>query len=169
MTSSSETPACAARQLVRADASFGQPAERLGQRLARDALLALVAPPAAHAVVGLGDIGELEVQPEGAQHGRRALVVERAHAGRERRLVGRRSRCPGLAGEPPHALDVGQQLLAVLLDEHAAERIADQADVAPQRVVAAAALARGGVVGAGARHRRSLFAPGVPSDRASGA
>ena len=73
----------AAGQLGRLDAAAGQPAERLGERLARDLLLALVAAAAADAMPRLGDVRELEVQPERAQDRRRALVVERADVGRE--------------------------------------------------------------------------------------
>ena len=77
ITSSSETAGARARQLGRLDAAAGQPPERLGQRLARDLLLALVAAAAAHAMPRLGHVRELEVQPERAQDGRRALAVER--------------------------------------------------------------------------------------------
>ena len=91
----------------------------------------------------LGDVGELEIEPERAQDGRRPLLVERAHAGRERRSVGRRARAPGLTRELPDALDIGQQILAVLLDEHPAERVTHEADVPSQGVVPAARRARG--------------------------
>ena len=121
-------------------------------------LLALVAAPAAHAMPRLGDVGELEVEAERAQDSRRALLVERAHAGRERRAVGRRARVPGLAREVPHALDVGQQILADLLDEHAPERVADEAHVAPQRVVAAARRRAAGSSAAVLDMARSLWA-----------
>ena len=132
ITSSSDT-ACARRaSSARLDAAAGQPAERLGERLARDLLLALVAAAAAHAMPRLGDVRELEVQPERAQDRRRALLAERADVGREGRVIGRRAGLARLARELAHALDVGQQILAVLLDEHAPERVADQAHVAPQ-------------------------------------
>ena len=52
-------------------------------------------------------------------------------------MIGRRAGFARLARELAHTLDVGQQILAVLLDEHAAERVADQAHVAPQGRVAA--------------------------------
>ena len=79
MTSSSETRVRTVHELGRRDAAAGEAAERLRERLARDQLLVLVAAAAAHAVPGLGDVGELEVEPEGAQDGGRALVVEVAH------------------------------------------------------------------------------------------
>ena len=125
----------------------GEHAEGLGERFARDLLLALVAAPAAHAMPRLGDVGELEVEAERAQDRSRALLVERTHAGRERRPVGRGAGVPGLARQAPDALDVGEQILAALLDEDTPERVADQADVAPQRVVATAQRARGRIVG----------------------
>ena len=147
---------CAPGERGGLDPALLQPAERLCERLARDPLLALVASPAAHAVPRLGDVGELEVEPERAQDGRRAVAVEGAHEARERRVIGLRAGLPRLARELAHALDVGQQLLAVLLDEHAAEGVADQADVAPQRCVAPATAQGGGVVGADIRHVASL-------------
>ena len=39
------------------------------------------------------------------------------------------------AGERPHALDVVEQRLVFLLDEHPAEQVAEQADVAPERCI----------------------------------
>ena len=114
--------------------------------------LALVAAPAAHAVPCLGDVRELEVEPEGAQDGGGALFAERPHAGRERRLVGCRAGAASCAGEQADALDVGQQLLADLLDEYAAERISDQPDVTPERVVVTARGALGPIVGRSGGH-----------------
>ena len=139
-------------KLGRLHAALGQLAERLGERFPRDALLALVATPAAHAMPRLGDVGELEVEPERAQDSGRALLSQCPHAGRQRRLIGRRAGVPGLARKAPHALDVGQQILADLLDEHAPERVADQADVAPERVVGPDLATCGRIVGGGARH-----------------
>ena len=92
ITSSSETLRGSPRAARQARRRLGEPAERLGERLARDPLLALVASPAAHAMPRLGDVGELEVEAEGAQDGGRAFLVERAHAGRERGPIGRPSR-----------------------------------------------------------------------------
>ena len=92
--------------------------------------------------------------------GQPSSAPRRARARRPRAPPGRprEPRVPGLAREAPHALDVGQQILADLLDEHTPERVADQADVAPQRVVATARRARGRIVGGSARHARSLWA-----------
>ena len=152
----------AAGLLLRLDATRGEPPERLGERFPRDPLLALVAAPAAHPVPRLGDVGELEIEAERTQDGRRPLLAERAHAGSERRSVGRRARAPGLTSEVPDALDIGQQILAVLLDEHPPERIAHEADVPSQGVVPAARRARGALVGSGARHEPKPM--GSPSE-----
>ena len=65
-----------ARELGGLDAARRQQAEGLRERFARDLLLALVAAPAAHAMPGLGDVRELEVEAERAQDGGRALAVE---------------------------------------------------------------------------------------------
>ncbi len=145
-----------AHQVGRRDAALGEPAEGVGERLARDSLLALVAAPAADAMPGLGDVGELEVEPEGAQDRGRALVAERPHVPGERGVILRRAGFASRAGELPDALDIGQQLLAVLLHEHPPERIADEPHVTPQGGVAPVSALRGGIVGAGAAHPGTL-------------
>jgi len=60
-------------ELLRRDSL--EPSERVVERLRRDALLQLVRAEPAHAMVLLGDVRELEVEREGAQHAR--LPVER--------------------------------------------------------------------------------------------
>ena len=77
----------------------------------------------------LGNVRELEVQREGAQDTRLALDRERRDALEQ--LVVRRA-CAGGAREGADALDVLEERLVLLLDEDAAEQIAEQADVAPQ-------------------------------------
>ena len=116
------------------------PARAKRERLASDSrgmpLLALVLAPAAHAVVLLGDVRELEVERERAQH--RAPGVR----GRAPRTASRSSSPRRALAAQPRArradpLLVGEQLLALLLDEHLAEHVAEQADVAAQRRVGA--------------------------------
>ena len=87
---------------------------------------------AADPVLLLGDVRELEVEGEGAQDARLPLGRQRRDRGTQ--LVERRP-ASRLARERPHPLDVGEQLLALLLDEHPPEQVAEQADVAPQRRV----------------------------------
>jgi hypothetical protein len=90
--------------------------------------------PAAQAVVLLGEVRELEVEPERAQH-ERLLVRARERLDLDRLLLPRR------AGGPASPLDELQQPLALLLHEHVAENRPEQTDVAPKR--------RGGVAGRG--------------------
>jgi len=83
-------------------------------------------------VLLLGDVRELEVRRERAQHSRLPLESELTHGGGE--ILVRRT-CPCGACERPDALDVVEELLPVLLDEDAAEEVAEQADVSPERRV----------------------------------
>ncbi len=103
--------------------------ESVRERLGRNALLPLVLEAPAHAVLLFRDVRELEVEREGAQDTRLALDRERRDALEQ--LVVRRPRTGG-AREGADALDVLEQRLVLLLDEHAAEQIAEQADVAPK-------------------------------------
>ena len=80
---------------------------------------------AAQAVVLLGEVCKLEVEPERAQH-EHLLVRARECLDLDRLLVARRSR--GV----PRPLDELQEPFALLLDEHVAEDRAEKADVAPQ-------------------------------------
>src|SRR5581483_1891950 len=72
----------AGAQLVRRDG--GEPGERVLERLARHLPVAcvLAAPP--QAVVLLGQVGELEVETERAEHERLCVRPERAHELRAR-------------------------------------------------------------------------------------
>ena len=60
------------------------------------------------------DVTERRTLERQLRHGRTQLVQRRAAA--------------RLAGERPHPLDVGEQLLALLLHEHAPEQVAEQAN-----------------------------------------
>ena len=84
-------------------------------------------------MVLLGEVCELEVEPEGPQHLSAPLVGEVADDGCE---IGARPRLPGgacLARELPDVLDVRKQVFALLLDEDTAEDLAEQPDVAAER------------------------------------
>ena len=106
--------------------------ERRRERVGADTPLALVLAQSAHAVVLLGYVRELEVQPERAQHAR--LPLERQRRDRVAQLVVRRA-LACCARECPHALNVREQRLVFLLDEHLPEQVAEQADVAPERCI----------------------------------
>ena len=101
--------------------------ERGGERLARHAVLTRIGAAVPDAVVLLGDVGDLEVEGEGAEDARLARERERLH--RLPQLVAPLA-LPRGAGERPDVLDVGEQRFVLLLDEHAAEEVAEQADVA---------------------------------------
>jgi hypothetical protein len=92
----------------------------------------LVLPPAADAVVLLREIDQLEVERERPQHQALPVDVERSHGGPQ--LVARSAR-PGGAGEAADSLLGGEQVLALLLDKHAPEDVAEQANVAAERRV----------------------------------
>ena len=134
-----------ARDRVLADPRGGEQAERLVQRLAQRPALALDLAPPAHPVVLLGDVREVEVDREGAQDDGLRLDRERRDG---RGQLGRRAAVAAAAepGEPADPLLELEGLVALLLGEHAAERVAEQPHVRPE----------GGVddVGLGAAHRR---------------
>jgi nitrogen regulatory protein P-II 1 len=92
----------------------------------------LVLPPAAEAVVLLGEIGELEVEGERPEHSRLPVGIEGAH--RFPQLVARRAVSRG-AGEVTDPLLGLEQILPFLLDEDATENLAEQANVAAERRV----------------------------------
>ena len=92
---------------------------------------------AADPVLLLGDVRELEVERERAQHAR--LPLERQRRDRGREVVVRGPAARG-AGERPDALDVVEERLVLLLDEHPAEQVAEHADVAPERGVGGGVL-----------------------------
>ena len=131
----SRAPAACSARLV--DPAVVELRERLGERLARDATLGLVLAAAADAVVLLGDVDELEEERERPQHGGLPLVLERGD--RLAELVARASGA-GIAGESANPLLVVEQLLALLLDEHAPEQVAEQAHVGAEGGVGGHAL-----------------------------
>ena len=81
-------------------------------------------------MVLLGDVRELEVERERAQHAR--LPLERQRLDGLLELLVRRAGTRR-AGQRAHPLDVLEQRLALLLDEDAPEQVAEQADVSAQR------------------------------------
>src|SRR5205814_995839 len=83
-------------------------------RLARHAVLTRIGAAAPDAVVLLGDVGDLEVEGEGAEDARLAREWERLH--RLPQLVAPLA-LPRGAGERPDVLDVGEQRFVLLLDE----------------------------------------------------
>ena len=105
--------------------------ERRRQRLARDALLTAVLAETADAVVLLGDVGELEVERERPQDAR--LPRQRQRLDRVAELVAPLS-LPRGARQRADVLDVGEQALVLLLDEDATQQVAEQADVAAERL-----------------------------------
>jgi hypothetical protein len=97
----------------------------------------LVLAPPPQPVVLLGEVGELEVEGERAEYLRLALERQRGD-GRGQLGAGRRpARRPRPPGELADPLLGREQLLPALLDEDAAEDLAEQADVPPQRCVGA--------------------------------
>ena len=144
-TSSSETPAAARARLSSSIPGRGQLGERGVERLARELALVLVLASAAQAVVLLGEVGELEVEPEGAQH-----VSPAARAAARRTAAARSERGPGrparlrLARERADPLLVGEELLAFLLDEDAPEDLPEQPDVPAERCLGVAHGVRAG-------------------------
>ena len=114
--------------------------ERVGERLARHPSLGLVLAPAPDPVVLLGDVDELEEQRERPQH--RALRA-RARAPRPRRASAPREPPRArVARERPDPLLVVEEVLALLLDEHAPEQVAEQAHVGAESGVGRHATAR---------------------------
>src|SRR5207247_1463931 len=111
--------------------------ERVGKRLAWHALFVFVLAPAPEPVVLLREVGDLEVERERPQNLGLPVERQRADRGRERGPCPRAAGAPRAAGQLADALLVGEQVLAALLDEHPPERLAEQADVAPERGVGA--------------------------------
>ena len=126
-------PAPGGGQLPRAHVRPLQPRERLRERLPRDALLVLVLAPPPQPVVLLGEVRELEVHREGAQHLALPLQRQRRHGVGQPRARGCRAARPRAPRQLADALLVMEETLAALLDEHPAERLAEQADVATER------------------------------------
>ena len=115
-------------QLLLGDPRVAEPRERLGQRLALHAALALPGAAAADPVMLLGDVRELEIEGERAQH-RRLLPRRQPVHGLGQLGRGGRVALPAGACEAPDPLLELEQPLALLLDEHAPEQVAEQADV----------------------------------------
>ena len=138
-----------------------EPREGRRERLRRHAPLVGVLAAAAHPVLLLGDVRELEVDGEGAQDARLAVDRQRRH--RRAQLVERRPSAR-LARERPHPLDVGEERGVLLLDEHPPEQVAEQADIAPQRRVRGSVANRHETrVGNGPRETgQSVATPRVP-------
>ena len=124
-------------ELLRPDTGLLEAGERLGERLARHALLVLVLPPAPQAMVLLCNVGELEIEAEGTEDLRLAVKVEPADCLAELCPGGGAVALPGVAGQEPDPLLLGKQLLTLLFDEHQAEQVAEEAYVAPERSVCA--------------------------------
>jgi hypothetical protein len=82
-------------------------------------------------MVLLGDVRELEVERERPQDTR--LPLERQGVDGIPKITVRLAG-PRSAGEGPHALDVLEQGLPLLLDEDAAEQVAQEAHVAAEGV-----------------------------------
>ena len=89
-----------------------------------------VCPPPADPVLLLRDVRELEVESERAEHAR--LPVER-QAGNSRGEIVVRRPAARRPRERPHALDIGEERLVLLLDEHLPEEVAEHANVPPER------------------------------------
>ena len=123
------------RQRLVADPALLQPPERVGERLPWDPVTALDVAAAAHAVLLLGQVGELEEERERAQDLGLPLEAELADGpgelGAHRRVAG----LAGPAGDAPDLLLLREQLLALLLDHDTAEQVSEEADVAAERRV----------------------------------
>ena len=125
-TSSTRSREPAAWSAASADAAAVELRERVGERLPRHAPLGLVLAAAPDPVVLLGDVDELEEERERPQHGRLPLEAEPGDGGAERLA---RAAGAGVAREGADPLLVVEQVLALLLDEHAPEQVSEQADV----------------------------------------
>jgi hypothetical protein len=95
----------------------------------------LVLAPSPQAVVLLGDVRQLEVEAEGAEHLCLALEIELGDCSPQLGSAGGPAGGAGLAREPPDPLFLVEQVLPLLLDEDPAEDVAQQADVAAERRV----------------------------------
>ena len=118
------------RELLLAHAGGVQTRERGLERLARDAALVLVGAAAPEPVVLLGDVRELEEDAERPQHD--GLALERERPRSSRRAARARPLAARPARERADPLDEVEHLLPLLLDEHAPEEVAEQADVRTQ-------------------------------------
>jgi hypothetical protein len=123
---------------------------------------------AAHPVVLLGRVDELEVQGERPDHAGLERDVEPVDDRLDLALAGVGLRALGVGAErpvqQPEPLLHVQQLLAALLHQHLAEQVPEQADVTAERLVAV-------VVAGGPRHDPDpvlvlVLAADAPADRA---
>ena len=81
----------------------------------------------------LGDVDELEEEREGPQHG--GLPLEARGAATASPSASRDPPRAGIARERADPLLVVEQVLSLLLDEHAPEQVAEQAHVGAERGV----------------------------------
>lgn len=123
--------ACRSFDLVARDACLFESRDRIGERLTRRTPLVLVLAATAQAMVLLGEVHELEVDAEGAQDECLPLDVELGDRDAERLAPRRPTGGTRRAGEQSYPLLELEDLLALLLDEHTPEDVAEEADVAP--------------------------------------
>ena len=93
---------------------------------------ALAEPP--HAVLLLGQVGEVEVQGESAGQVLHLLRGELLEHGAQLAAVGRAAGAPQVDGQATDTLDDPEQVLARLLGDDLAEQRAEQLDLARERV-----------------------------------
>ena len=117
--------------------------EGILERLAGDDAVVRVLAPASQPVVLLGEVRQLEVEPERAQHHRLLVGGERRRGARGRAVGARAARFA------PDRLDELEQPFTLLLDEHGAENRSEHAHVAAKR---------GGGVAAGPVRRHAVDA-----------
>ncbi len=127
-------PLGSGRDLLRGDRVSPEELDGLGERLARRSAQALVLSAAPHPVVLLGDVGEVEVDGEGAEDDGLRLDVER------RDRLGERSggafvAAPPEACEEAHPLLEAEDALALLLGEDPPEDLPEEPDVRAERSV----------------------------------
>ena len=131
-TSSTRSRAPAACSVGLVDPAPVELRERVGERLARHPALGLVLAAPADPVVLLGDVDELEEERERPQDGTLTLEAERGDRVAERtpRSAGAR-----VARERADPLLLVEEVLALLLDEHPPEQVAEEAHVGAERGV----------------------------------
>src|SRR5262249_52093042 len=115
------------RRRVRALVELAELLVRALERLARDAAVVRVLAPAAEAMVLLGEVRELEVEPERAQDERLPAHPEARVDVDDGPVASRGARIAA------NLLDEFEQPRPFLLDEHVAEDRPEQTDVPAQR------------------------------------
>ena len=133
-TSSTETRSGRGRDLPGAHALAVEQLERLVERLAQRAALALDLAATANTVVLLGDVREVEVDGEGPQHDRLRVDVELRDGLTERPGRARVAATPEPGKEADPLLEA-EDVVALLLGEHTTEDLPEQAHVRPEREV----------------------------------